>query len=304
MSGTQNLAMQAKDSKKNAGILSRFPQKRRYMTNKHNLKCDERGKTSHLRSSCFEIVGYPDWYKTMMKKRRDEFLGNRVYNVTEPNNQAAASVIETSVDKKMIRSEFQRFLIEKGQAQVNGHTEFENFSGKSFQYQFLNNLAWNSWVIDSGASTHMCRSQNLLENLMITNGKTYVHLADGSRQQVHRTKEVKVVDKVLSKLYILDQDSFKLENLRNYEEQLIHHACKSTLSDLDTWHRRLGHSSHTVLNHTPMLRENKNMIENCKVCPLAKQQRMPLTVSETVSQNLFDLVHVDIWRPYNQESLY
>jgi hypothetical protein len=40
----------------------------------------------------------------------------------------------------------------------------------------------------------------------------------------------------------------------------------------------------------------------CTVCPLAKQHRLPFPFSTSVSQASFDLIHCDLWGPFNVKS--
>ncbi|GJT55897.1 ribonuclease H-like domain-containing protein [Tanacetum coccineum] len=66
-----------------------------------------------------------------------------------------------------------------------------------------------------------------------------------------------------------------------------------------TWHQRLGHPGHEVLR---FLASNK-MIDCtqtktsslCHACQLGKQVRLPFSISNSRVENLFDIVHSDLW---------
>lgn len=44
-------------------------------------------------------------------------------------------------------------------------------------------------------------------------------------------------------------------------------------------------------------------IEQCEVCMRAKHTRDPFPLLQRRSENLFDLIHADVWGPYSQESV-
>lgn len=70
-------------------------------------------------------------------------------------------------------------------------------------------------------------------------------------------------------------------------------------------HRRLGHLSNKILS---FLSKNVSEIcnsdlEECLVCPLAKQTRIPFPTSQISSTAPFALLHVDIWGGYHTTSI-
>ena len=72
--------------------------------------------------------------------------------------------------------------------------------------------------------------------------------------------------------------------------------CASASSiNYDRWHKRLGHPSDKILNHVLDF-SNSNCI-NCDICKLAKQTRLPFSLSSSRSEASFDLVHSDVWGP-------
>lgn len=62
------------------------------------------------------------------------------------------------------------------------------------------------------------------------------------------------------------------------------------------WHHRLGHIPFSKLQKIDAL--NVSSCDKqpflCHVCPLARQQRIPLSTSQSHSPHIFDLVHVDV----------
>ena len=40
----------------------------------------------------------------------------------------------------------------------------------------------------------------------------------------------------------------------------------------------------------------------CTICPMARQTRMPFPESVTATSSIFELLHVDLWGPYNVQT--
>ncbi|KAL4346996.1 hypothetical protein GQ457_17G018750 [Hibiscus cannabinus] len=75
----------------------------------------------------------------------------------------------------------------------------------------------------------------------------------------------------------------------------------SSMNKTSIWHARLGHASLRVLHKTPFLQNislNSDCVQSCSVCPLAKQSRLPFSLSTTSTSKPFELVHLDLWGPY------
>ena len=66
-------------------------------------------------------------------------------------------------------------------------------------------------------------------------------------------------------------------------------------SNTDLWHMRFGHPSSSHLKLTSLLFSfNMSTHNNCNICPIAKQTRLPFTSSAINTQRPFDLLHCDI----------
>jgi len=68
----------------------------------------------------------------------------------------------------------------------------------------------------------------------------------------------------------------------------------------DLWHMRFGHLSSSRLKLTSLLFSfsNTSTHNNCNICPIAKQARLPFISNAINTQCPFDLLHCDIWDPY------
>jgi hypothetical protein len=64
---------------------------------------------------------------------------------------------------------------------------------------------------------------------------------------------------------------------------------------------RLGHPSTSRLKLCSPLLSPNNIVSsenNCNVCPMAKQTRIPFPLSTISTHAPFDLLHCDIWGPH------
>ena len=66
------------------------------------------------------------------------------------------------------------------------------------------------------------------------------------------------------------------------------------------WHLRLGHPSPSRLKLASSLLSSNNVSyhNNCNVCPMAKQTRLPFPLSSISTHAPFDLLHCDLWGPH------
>nr|XP_016483773.1 PREDICTED: uncharacterized protein LOC107804403 [Nicotiana tabacum] len=70
------------------------------------------------------------------------------------------------------------------------------------------------------------------------------------------------------------------------------------------WHQRLGHMPFRKMQSISFL-SNKVSAKQpfiCSICPMARQQRLPFYDSTIHSTKPFQLVHIDIWGPYNTKT--
>ncbi|KAK1406226.1 hypothetical protein QVD17_41515 [Tagetes erecta] len=81
-------------------------------------------------------------------------------------------------------------------------------------------------------------------------------------------------------------------------------VCFSSFSGVNLWHARLGHPSDQALmaiNQNLGIRSQTELFP-CDVCHRAKQHRVPFPLSNHKSENIGDLVHLDVWGPYKVQS--
>ena len=58
------------------------------------------------------------------------------------------------------------------------------------------------------------------------------------------------------------------------------------------------------MRHLNLIHNNKSeVLNNCPICPLAKQTRLVFPVSNSRTTSSFDMVHMDLWGPYKTPTL-
>ncbi|CAN1852203.1 Retrovirus-related Pol polyprotein from transposon TNT 1-94 [Linum perenne] len=74
--------------------------------------------------------------------------------------------------------------------------------------------------------------------------------------------------------------------------------------DINLWHWRLGHPSNDRLKLLELCNNDivNEKVLHCEVCHLAKQKRLPFPASSFIANDIFDLIHVDIWGPLAVQS--
>lgn len=74
---------------------------------------------------------------------------------------------------------------------------------------------------------------------------------------------------------------------------LLHFRC---------WHYKLGHLSpnkFVALQKQLLYNIKSTYNKNCTICLLAKQKKLPDSLSSSKSIAMFDLLHMDIWGPFS-----
>ena len=82
-------------------------------------------------------------------------------------------------------------------------------------------------------------------------------------------------------------------------------AISSVLS-LALWHARIGHASSfrvQQLASRGLLGSVSTENFDCVLCQLGKQPALPFNTNETISTNIFDFIHSDVWGPSSVSSI-
>ena len=77
-------------------------------------------------------------------------------------------------------------------------------------------------------------------------------------------------------------------------------ATVSSIPSLTLWHARLGHASSSRVQQLAsrgLLGSVSTENFDCISCQLGKQPTFPFSTSKSISTDIFDLIHSDVWRP-------
>lgn len=95
----------------------------------------------------------------------------------------------------------------------------------------------------------------------------------------------------------LEEGLYKLHSHKLLSAVTQVHQAKTSTSQVTNWHCRLGHPSSIVLDHISCVPKTIDK-SHYEICQLSKQVRLSFPTSSSVSQEIFDLVHCDVWGPY------
>ncbi|XP_023641965.1 uncharacterized protein LOC111831564 [Capsella rubella] len=131
----------------------------------------------------------------------------------------------------------------------NNNLTFQNHTLSSLQ-QFLPH---DAWIIDSGASIHVCSDLDMFRELRPVSNVT-VTLPNGTRIQELTRGLMIGRGKLYNNLYILDKEDHSLSS----SLPVVCSVSDSKLADGVLWHQRLGHPSpvalYKLVSHIPSLK--------------------------------------------------
>ncbi|KAK6119397.1 hypothetical protein DH2020_046859 [Rehmannia glutinosa] len=141
-------------------------QQRRTKEEKMKLLCEHCGFKGHEVTECFKLHGYRDWYKDLKEQR----LGQTINMVEGVETSTPRDKVEESSKKSdypdfasMIRKEVARYLSSQrtsGSDDIHTFCHFADCSGIKTNAQFalslLSALGKDDWIVDTGASRHIC----------------------------------------------------------------------------------------------------------------------------------------------------
>ncbi|KAK1420482.1 hypothetical protein QVD17_22111 [Tagetes erecta] len=172
-------------------------------------------------------------------------------------------------------------------------------NGTKAMIKIIGDLKLSKDIILKGVMVIPNYCVNLISvNKMAKENKLYSFFTDSHCyiQDPLRQKLV-MIGREVSGLY-----TFVPENKGTFKEFMSNIVSCSSSTDL--WHSRLGHPSDEVLNvlkNDLFLNKNVNT-KPCEVCHKSKQTRNAFTSSDHKSNNVGDLIHLDLWGPFRVQS--
>jgi Integrase core domain/GAG-pre-integrase domain len=189
----------------------------------------------------------------------------------------------------------------------------------------------NKIILDSGTTDHMFCNKKILTKLEPINDEQFVLVANGMKAKINGIGETNLLSTKITNILYLSSFSTNLISIPKLTRELncsvIFSSKTVKFQDRETttmigervlendlyvlkpqekkcvlaksedyglWHKRLGHPSNKVLNS--FFDNSLKTCINCDVCKLAKQTRLHFPLSTSKTQNIFELVHSDVWK--------
>lgn len=195
---------------------------RRYAGERDYSHCDHCNMNGHTRDGCFKLKGYPEWWHKNLKEQRSRVMddGRYLANMADTpldfeegnhfNEDRKLDLGTSSNIADIVKQEMQKVL--KGKVLINmddkvnfSHIkEYAGMSSYHFLLTVLDNLKPGTWIVDTGASNHICTDLNLMTKLRNTTQPIHVYLPDGTNKPVRQIGDVKLNPKLCLKesLYV------------------------------------------------------------------------------------------------------
>lgn len=205
------------------------------------------------------------------------------------------------------------------------------------------------WYIDSGGSNHMTFDANFVLNkgsaevreIFCANGQTMKVNSVGNGilktengnipvEKVYHVPELGVnllsVNKIVEKgnTILFDKSGCTIRNsegntvmhtkaengVYKIQEVIDKSLVTTTVDDVMTWHRRLGHLNSNSMNQMRRgvvdgvnFSGDESEIRNCATCCFGKMSRLPFPTSETKASKILELIHSDLDGPMETQSI-
>ncbi|KAK9732656.1 hypothetical protein RND81_04G013300 [Saponaria officinalis] len=188
----------------------------------------------------------------------------------------------------------------------NSGAQTANFAGsQSFSSAFTVINAPNTcdWIVDIGASDHMCSHLGLLTNIRSLERPIIVALPDGTFKTVHQMGEHHLTSSVILHNVLFVPD-FK-QNLLSVGKLLDDSNVTDLSSKVTVIQGKRDAGLYKIKGMKHLLDNVCSNTQNfiCEACILAKHHIFPFDVSVSRAWNCFDLIHLDLWGPYRVPTL-
>ncbi|KAK9125652.1 hypothetical protein Scep_014498 [Stephania cephalantha] len=179
--------------------------------NKDELYCNHCKMKRHTKENCFKLHGYPEWFTKQKNAVEKKPVMEQHYNV--------ANMLETPLDfdvensqkygdfhtnmAVMIQQGIEKFM--KGKyiagSEGNNHvntTHFGDFAGSLFHSTFCAHASvrHGDWIIDTGASNHICSDRYLFHFSKPPIHSTPAYLPDGTVKLVDAIGDIILTSKL------------------------------------------------------------------------------------------------------------
>ncbi|XP_031259419.1 uncharacterized protein LOC116117549 [Pistacia vera] len=267
----------------------------------------------HTVDHCYKIHGYPLGYKF----RSNNNSNAAAYQVSTSDHRSDQSNSFGGFVQNLNSNQYQQ-LMSMLSTHLSSSAKVTNaldpsqtncLTGICFSVSLSPLFSSNQfWIVDLGATQHICSQASAFVSLHSIHHTT-ITLLNHSQILVHFAGDVKLhSDLVLKDVLYVPQFKFNLISV-NALVTRFGLTCLNSISNAfvnnvsaHIWHNKLGHISFKRLDSLKdklkcdVTRLHKS--DPCYICPLAKQRRLAFESNNHLSKFPFDLVHWDIWGPY------
>ncbi|KAF7830791.1 Copia protein [Senna tora] len=215
--------------------------KRRDAAKKDRL-CNHCNGTGHTRDTCFKLHGYPDWYNDLKEARKGSGSGKKTsvnmaavgVGSSHENGEEKQTELASMVSQ-IIKQEMGKYLKEKETEEHINFASLVNFAGNAQSGNFLS-LNHGSWILDIGASSHICSNINLMQHTTSLRPPIHVHLPDSTTKIVHTKGQAALHLKlILHNVLLIPSFNYNLLSVNKLVKEtdlhLIFHKCYCILQD-------------------------------------------------------------------------
>ncbi|XP_011070159.1 uncharacterized protein LOC105155873 [Sesamum indicum] len=190
-------------------------QKRRSFIDKRSMVCTHCNKIRHLRDTCFQLHGMPDWFKTLNDKKRMGVNHNFSGNV---EGRVAKKVKSSSGEAKSEVADLMAEILKMMKQKETPTDPISNYANyvhydEEFAGNILEPFAPNAsdWIIDTGATNHVCAHLSCFDTYSVSSHTHLIHLPDGTKKTVTYVGTVRISNKLtLTSVFFVPEFSVNL----------------------------------------------------------------------------------------------
>lgn len=176
------MAVKTQNSGKNMYNKNGF--KKKDAEKKEDRFCEYCKVQGHLKENCFKLNGYPDWYVELLKIKKEKKMGRQINmadTITDQEKSGSSKHQDWMVD--LIKQEVTKAL--KGTQLTKEGGSNVNFI-LTTEYAGMVNFPKSkpdlkeSWIVDTGASSHICINHKSFIVLNALEAPIFVNLPNGT----------------------------------------------------------------------------------------------------------------------------
>ncbi|XP_019248671.1 PREDICTED: uncharacterized protein LOC109227936 [Nicotiana attenuata] len=267
------------------------------------------------------LVGFPADFKFTKNKRVQNPPKGNSATVVEDTGEIHSNMAEgLQFSQKLLSDQFSQLVnllnqLQTGQGasqEVNANSASGIlFTNSPSCYSISNSNISNSWIIDSGATEHMSSSGNVLHipsfkyNLLSGPLMKSPQVFGEAKEELYLLEPSVTAPRTLSsKIAKSFSNSVSANRLlpasfsNSVSASFPFPILTKSESDVKLWHVRLGHLPFNAMRYISSISFASDSVCHCDVCPLARQCRLPFSLSHIKTKQPFELIHIDTWGPY------